>query len=1518
MKVSLFLEDRIHVFYLPNQISGSYSFDMDEDEEDKLINIEARNNKWVLYSTDLSLIKNNDTVIPAIDISDNSFYVISKNNINYLIYVSSSRSNIVKSFIYDENSIIRIGNDNESTIVYNSPYLNGLYVELKKVNGVVTLVSNLKMYFYIDDVRVLSEQMVVKYGSIINVLGLKVTVLPNMLVFSFPNQMVSIRNANIREFVIEAEEYQNINVKDIDLYNKNNYFSKSPRIRRLIETKEVKLDRPPKLRETEKMPLILTLGPMLSLMASSGITLLNTVIRISEGTTTFKQSWTSFATCGVMLTTSFLWPMISRAYNKKQERKNNEEVVTKYTAYLKQKEQELEEEIILQKSILNENLIPCTECLEIINLRKNNFWSKRKEQNDFLEVKIGMGRVPLAVKLSFPEDGFTLEEDNLKKMADKLVENTKDLNNVPLGYSFYENYLTAVMGPDDMCAPFVNNVILQLMTFYCYDELKFIVFTSEKNSKNWEYLKYSNYNFSNNRKIRYYDTNNEEYKNLSEYLHQELQYRLEVSRNNQSSGKNFKQYYIIICDNYTEAKKLDFFKELVEVNSNVGYSAIFLDNSLSNLPSKCVNFITLNKGVSGVLKNSFESAHVTEFHDEIQYGIDMMNVVKVLSNVPVEILDEEAQLPNSISFLEMEKVGKVEQLNILNRWNSNDSTKSLKAEVGVSIDDELMYLDLHEKFHGPHGLIAGMTGSGKSEFIITYILSMAMNYSPDDVSFVLIDYKGGGLAGAFLNEVTGIRLPHLAGTITNLDKSEMNRTLVSIDSEIKRRQAMFNDARDKLGESTIDIYKYQDFYHSKKISEPIPHLFIICDEFAELKSQQPEFMDNLISVARIGRSLGVHLILATQKPSGVVNDQIWSNSKFRVCLKVQDTSDSNEMIKKPDAANIKQTGRFYLQVGYDEYFALGQSAWCGAKYYPSDKVAKTVDKSINFIDGIGMVVKSIEDDKNKNVNAQGEQIASIMNEIINVSKQTNKVSRMLWLENIPDIILVDDIRKKYNITTSPYNVEAIIGEYDAPELQSQGVVKYNLLTDGNTIIYGVDGTEKEMLLQSMIYSIASSHTPEEVNMYALDFGSESMRIFNGLPHLGGIVTAGDEERYNNLINLIREEKRKRKELFINYGGEYINYIKNSNQKLPIWLVIINNFDAAKSSLQSLYEELPDLVRDSDRYGIVYVMTANGGSSIGQKISQNCNNTYCLRLKDTYEYSSLLGLKVKIGPKEAVGRGMCSVNGAHEFQVASIVKEADKLSDYIMKFVNQTKSNATSKAKRIPALPTRVMLDDVSEAIKGISTVPVGIEKNTLEIVSLNLIENIGNLVLSNKLDNTKGFVFSLIDIFNSIKNTSVILVDSNKGLNSLSKKVTNYYDDNFDAVLDSLITFVNNITANPVANNYIIMINGLNRFASKISDTKKLEELFKNLKKLEKVPVIAIDEAVKIKQNTFDSWYRTIFTGQEGLWIGSGVSEQQVLKVSSYNKEFRANYKNDMGFYVSNGDASLVKLIDFSGEGAGN
>jgi len=264
------------------------------------------------------------------------------------------------------------------------------------------------------------------------------------------------------------------------------------------------------------------------------------------------------------------------------------------------------------------------------------------------------------------------------------------------------------------------------------------------------------------------------------------------------------------------------------------------------------------------------------------------------------------------------------------------SAKGMSVPIGVKAGGVLFNLDMHETGHGPHGLVAGTTGSGKSELLQTIIISLAINYHPRDLVFVLIDYKGGGMADVFKG------MPHLVGTITNLEGNQTTRALLSIKSELLRRQKIFSEY------DVNNIDKYQKLYYSgnnKEHMPAIPHLIMIADEFAELKQDQPDFMKELVSATRVGRSLGVHLILATQKPAGVVDDQIWSNSKFKICLKVQDEADSKDVIKRPDASMIKEPGRAFIQVGNDEIFELFQSAYSGADYDPEDEMLKDENKA---------------------------------------------------------------------------------------------------------------------------------------------------------------------------------------------------------------------------------------------------------------------------------------------------------------------------------------------------------------------------------------------------------------------------------------------------------------------------------------------------------------------------------------------------------------------------------------------
>lgn len=299
---------------------------------------------------------------------------------------------------------------------------------------------------------------------------------------------------------------------------------------------------------------------------------------------------------------------------------------------------------------------------------------------------------------------------------------------------------------------------------------------------------------------------------------------------------------------------------------------------------------------------------------------ELEHFARSLANIEVNEIEIGGEIPSSITFFDLYGIQRLEELCVEERWKRSRTYESMRALIGQKSGNQPCYLDVHEKYHGPHGLVAGTTGSGKSETLQTYILSLTLNFSPYDVGLFIIDYKGGGMANLFNG------LPHMLGCISNLSGSQVHRAMVSIKSENIRRQRIFNEN----GVNNINLYTA--LYKNGEAAIHVPHLFIVIDEFAELKREQPDFMRELISVAQVGRSLGVHLILATQKPSGTVDDNIWSNSKFRLCLRVQDRQDSMDMLHKPDAAYLTQAGRGFLQVGSDEVYEQFQSGWSGAAY----------------------------------------------------------------------------------------------------------------------------------------------------------------------------------------------------------------------------------------------------------------------------------------------------------------------------------------------------------------------------------------------------------------------------------------------------------------------------------------------------------------------------------------------------------------------------------------------------------
>lgn len=1513
MKIILFAVDRMIEFILPSQVFGTFTFDENDEEDTKLINIEADNNNWFLYSTSGVKVLDNGNYTHRLKLNIGEFYTVERENNKYLVYVTNICDDSFQNYKFDNKLRLVIGRGNDCNINYDIDYVNNQLITLSYINNVLTLQKSNNELVYVNKNIVREKNYNIKFGDVISYFGLNIIILNNIVLINNPNNKVFVNKltANMGDLNINIKnDFANYEIKDVELYNDNDYFFKSPRIRRIIQNKTIKIDGPPSVKDADDVPLIYTLGPMLTMGMTSSVSLINTLVRMSSGETTLKESWSSVLIAVAMLATTILWPALTKSFNKRQQAKKKTENIKKYHAYLEDKKKEIDAESKLQSEILVENLLSNDQCYDMIMNRKVGLWGRRVEQEDFLTVRIGVGNYPTDITINCPEEGFSIEDTTLKKEAQQIADSYHLIKNVPIGYSFLKNMITAVMGNRYKTSNFMRNVILQLVTFHSYEDLKIVVFTNESNENDWNFIKYLPHNFDNNKQVRFFATNNEEAKDLSNYLEQELNYQrydenmAEVER----SYTDCKPYYLIITDNYRKIRKTGIMKMVTEINNNYGFSLIILENRLSKLPSKCNNFISIGDKTSSTLEDAYENQRIINFNDEINYNINMNIVSKTLSNIPIEFENGTKELPNSITFLEMENIGKVEQLNIINRWKNNDPTKSLKAEVGVDENGDLMYLDLHEKYHGPHGLIAGMTGSGKSEFIITYVLSMAINYSPSEVSFILIDYKGGGLAGAFENKNTGVRLPHLAGTITNLDKAEMDRTLVSIDSEVRRRQKVFNEARDKLGESTIDIYKYQKFYREGKLEEAVPHLIIICDEFAELKTQQPDFMDNLISIARIGRSLGVHLILATQKPSGVVNDQIWSNSKFRVCLKVQEKADSMEMLKRPEAAELKQVGRFYLQVGYNELFSLGQSAWCGAKYFPSDKAKKAVDKSINFINNIGIIIKSIQASSGNKSTGEGEELANILKYIIEAGKMENVKSQSLWLDNIPSVILVDRLAEKYKFVVKSNSVEAILGEYDDPSNQSQGLVKLNLNTDGNTIIYGTQGSDREMLLNSIIYSTTTRHLADEINYYIIDYGSESLRVFNEFPQVGDMVFSSEEEKLNNLMKMLKNIVSERKKLFASFGGEYNNYIKSSNNKLPLIGIIINNYDAFSEINPNIEEDIIKLCRDSLRYGMFFIITANTDGSIRRRIKQNFSSLFALRLNDISDYNAIFN-KVNTVPKDIEGRGLFKMEDVYEFQTASITND-NNLNNYLIKIGTFLKEKSTVSAKRIPTLPKLVSLDFVSRDLLGISSVPIGVSKQSLEVVKYDFTNYLATFILGNSSNNIINFSRSLILELSEVNNTQLIVVDSNKEIPELKGNIKYYYDNAPTKVFDILLDYVKKIKET-TGGKVILYFQNFNKFRLKL-DNSKLEEFTKEIKNSENIILIIADDYKKLKKSEFDTWYRNIQNDTDGIWIGTGLADQNLFKLSKLTKEMSNTYKNNFGFVIKDGRAELFKTIELN------
>lgn len=1507
MIVSLLNRNSISSITLPDKVRGKFSIPI---AKNIAIDIEGIDENWVLKSNKkVKILKSNNQFTDECNLEDMGIYrlqIKGLNDKNFIFAESSSDDRVeLKKYLVSGDIVLNIGRSGDNQIVIANDYVSATHAQLVYKNGKwIISDKNSSNGTYVNGKRV--NQCELNIGDVIYIMGVLIVVGNKLIAINNPDSKVKVNTLRLIEFIPQpAEVLEEVDFDDIE----EELFYRSPRFKRDIETHTFKIDSPPNSQVGDEMPIMMAIGPSLTMGMASMAT---AVYGIQQG------NIMSAITSGCMLLGTVLWPIISKKYESKRKKKKEALRVEKYKEYLERIKQSFLEETEKQREIILENNVNNDECERRVLNVSRNLWERSLGQNDFLKLNVGIGNVPLDIEVQYPERKFEIERDELEEELLNFCEEPHLVSNVPINISLFENNITGIIGNKKRVIDFVNSLILQLSTLYSYDEVKLAFIYDEKIDDNaLNYVKWLPHIWNDERTFRFLAKNIDDIKELSSYLKSEFELRTEL-KNDEIKDK--KPYYIIFSFSKELALRADILKSIYESKDNLQFSVVTAYDELKNLPKECSNVVDLNDDIAKIYdKNDISGNHI-EFTPNLYSGNNLNKLSVSMSNIKLDMGEGDYVLPKMITFLEMFNVGKIEHLNILNRWKENNPVKTLEAQVGVDTIGDSFKLDLHEKYHGPHGLVAGMTGSGKSEFIMTYILSLAINYHPDEVAFVLIDYKGGGMAKTFE------KLPHTAGIITNLDGASINRSLISIQSELKRRQAIFAETSKKSGISNIDIYKYQKMYRDGTVDEPLQHLFIISDEFAELKTQQPEFMTQLVSAARIGRSLGVHLILATQKPSGVVDDQIWSNAKFKACLKVQDKADSMDMLKRPEAAELQDTGRFYLQVGYNELFKLGQSAWSGAPYYPSDKVETQEDNSIDVIDNVGRIVATAKMDKRNTVLKPKKQVDAITEYISDLAEQENIKIRPLWLDPIPSVIYVDALEEKYNWSKTEY-INPIVGEYDDPMNQRQNVLTLPLTEQGNTVVYGMPGSGKTTFVTTMMYSLMKNYTPKELNLYILDFSSETLTSFSKAPHVGDVVLSHENEKVLNLIKLLLGQIQTRKKLFADFGGDIISYNKNSSNKVPSIVVVINNY-AAFSELYEDYEnEMLNLTREGTKYGIYFVMTATGTNAVRFRILQNIGQSYVLQLTDETDYSGILGKTGGLVPSKFKGRGLCKNDSIYEFQIASSFESENQFAEIRNFCSSLNEKYADQNARKIPVLPDKVDMEFIEPYVKsGSLKLPVGVETSSLEVNCYDFSKNIISFIQSESDDEHIDFASMLINVISEKAHINTVVFDPLNLLNHTDKvKSFSSKNDNVSGV-DSLFEVILNRhnaikdaeeqgTDIPKYDLCVYVFESLNALKEILDEqgNEKINLILEKCNDKMNIRFIIAESSKGVSSYNFEKWFKSNVSANDALWIGNGITDQYYLKINKTTPDMNEDISAEYGFAVNKGKAVKIKLINDGG-----
>ena len=737
------------------------------------------------------------------------------------------------------------------------------------------------------------------------------------------------------------------------------------------------------------------------------------------------------------------------------------------------------------------------------------------------------------------------------------------------------------------------------------------------------------------------------------------------------------------------------------------------------------------------------------------------------------------------------------------------------------------------------------------------------------------------------------------GTITNLDGAQSMRALASINAEIHRRERLF-------GEFEVNhINQYQKKFKNGEATEPLPHLFLISDEFAELKVNQPDFIKELVSIARVGRSLGVHLILATQKPSGVVDDQIWSNSRFKIALKVADRSDSNEMLHTPDAAEITQTGRAYLQVGNNEVYELFQSAWSGADYQPDKDDMGIEDHTIYLINELGQYeilnedLSGLEDvDEIKEVPTELDAIVHHI-QLLCEEQEIPPVPQP-WLPPLKERIALDELEEVQPAVAwaqeKPLSV--LLGMADIPQAQKQEAVSINLSKDGHILLYGSPGTGKTTFLQTAGMDLARKFSPKALTMYLMDFGTNGLAPLSKLPQVADTMLLDQTEKISKFVRIMERELNRRKKLLADYGvGTLDLYRQASGQEEPAIVILLDSYEAFKEEAYEaeLFKLLVRISREGLSIGVHLLVTAGRQTNLRAQLYSNFKHQLSLPQNEAGEVRAIVGsTPLAMTMEDIKGRALMKREEVDVIQLALPVYGANDtqvLNNLRQAVASLQEAWTGQRPSAIPMVPEELTMEeflnlpDVQEAIEN-DQIPIGLELEMVGSVNISLSKFKHMAYVSNAEDAFDNITHHLLKTILRMPNVHMMLIDAFQEYEAYNDQVKTYVGSKKELsdIGNQLIYEIERRLEKGISSEWIIFIPNMRALVSESDlNDQQLQFMFENGYRVGMRFIIGTDYTYI--GTSIDPIPRYLKTNVQWVIFGMRLMDQTFLDKGMYNRD---------------------------------